>query len=91
MPIIWAFADSSSITLKTALDFDANDLKEYTEQFYMSGKSPYTYDDEFAEHLMDIGISQDLVREALGETWATLYFKVIQKRLYAKKEEEQSE
>lgn len=83
-PFLWVFREGDRVVLKTALDFDANDLRTYAEQYYISGKSPYANDEEFAEHLMESGISQDLVREALGETWSALYFRIVSKRLERK-------
>lgn len=75
--VLWVFPTQTGVELKSALSFTADDLKVYAEEYYMTGDSPYKNDEEFVEHLMDAGIQQDTVQEALGEAWSNLYFKVL--------------
>lgn len=77
--ILWAFPTPTGVELKSALSFTADDLKKYTEEYYVAGLSPYNNDEEFAAHLMEVGIQQDTVREALGEAWNHLFLKIMMK------------
>ena len=90
-PCLWVFGDGEAITIKTPLTFTAEDLKLYTEQYYMAGHSPYQFDEDWAEHLYLSGFPQELVTEALGERWGYLYSKVVMSRCIDTAEKRRSE